>query len=65
MKKKSLAAKKRIHKSLLNHLKDNRVSKVFSGFNNYLDKLTKDYVDLTPYINKPEEFENYVLELTL
>tara|TARA_Y100000590_G_scaffold467740_1_gene647712 strand:- start:8687 stop:9835 length:1149 start_codon:yes stop_codon:yes gene_type:complete len=28
--------------------------------NNYLDKLTKDYVDLTPYINKPEEFENYI-----
>ena len=42
MKKKSLAAKKIIHKLLLNHLKDNRVSKVFSGFNNYLDKFVNN-----------------------
>ena len=38
MKKKSLAAKKRIHKLLLNHLKDNRVKKIFIGFRNHLDK---------------------------
>ena len=38
MKKKSLAAKKRIHKSLLIHLKDTRVNKVFIGLKNYLDK---------------------------
>jgi len=28
--------------------------------NNFFDKFTKDYVDLNPYINEPEEFENYV-----
>jgi len=38
MKKKSLTAKKRIHKSVLNHLKDIRVNKVFIGLKNYLDK---------------------------
>ena len=38
MKKKSLAAKKTIHKSLLNHLKYTRVRKVFNGYRNYLDK---------------------------
>ena len=38
MKKKSLTAKKRIHKSILNHLKDIRVNKVFIGLKNYLDK---------------------------
>ena len=38
MKKKSLAAKKAIHRSLLNHLKNSRVRKVFNGYRNYLDK---------------------------
>ena len=38
MKKKSLSAKKTIHRSLLNHLKYTRVSKVFNGYRNYLDK---------------------------
>ena len=38
MKKKSLAAKKTIHRSLLNHLKYTRVRKVFNGYRNYLDK---------------------------
>ncbi len=38
MKKKSLAAKKRIHKSLLIHLKDTRVNRAFIGLKNYLDK---------------------------
>jgi len=38
MKKKSLSAKKTIHKSLLNHLNNNKVKKVFNGFKNYLDK---------------------------
>ena len=28
--------------------------------NNYFDKFTKDYIDLIPYINEPEEFENYI-----
>ena len=42
MKKKSLAAKKTIHKLLLNHLKDNRVKKIFSGFKNHLDKLVNN-----------------------
>ena len=42
MKKKSLAAKKTIHKLLLNHLKDNRVKKVFSGFKNHLDKFVNN-----------------------
>ena len=38
MKKKSLSAKKKIHKSLLNRLKYNRVKRVFNGFNNHLNK---------------------------
>ena len=38
MKKKSLAAKKTIHRSFLNHLKNNRARKVFNGYRNYLDK---------------------------
>ena len=42
MKKKSLAARKIIHKLLLNHLKDNRVKKVFSGFKNHLDKFVNN-----------------------
>ena len=41
MKKKSLSAKKTIHKSLLNHLNNNKVKKVFNGFKNYLDKFIK------------------------
>ena len=42
MKKKSLAARKIIHKLLLNHLKDNRVKKVFSGFKDHLDKFVNN-----------------------
>ena len=41
MKKKSLSAKKTIHKSLLNHLNNSKVKKVFNGFKNYLDKFIK------------------------
>ena len=37
MKKKSLSAKKTIHKSLHNYLKYNRVKKVFNGFKNHLN----------------------------
>jgi tRNA(Ile)-lysidine synthase len=33
-----LAAKKTIHRSLLNHLKYSQVRKVFNGYRNYLDK---------------------------
>tara|TARA_B100000686_G_scaffold144890_1_gene152325 strand:+ start:130 stop:1176 length:1047 start_codon:yes stop_codon:yes gene_type:complete len=36
MKKKSLSAKKTIHKSLLNHLNNKRIKKIFKDFNNYL-----------------------------
>ena len=38
MKKKSLIAKKTIHKSLLNYLKDRRVKKIFYDFNKHLLK---------------------------
>ena len=38
MKKKSLAAKKTIHRSLLNHLKNSRVRKIFNGYRDYLDE---------------------------
>ncbi len=41
MKKKSLSAKKTTHKSLLNHLNNSKVKKVFNGFNNYLNKFIK------------------------
>ena len=37
MKKKSLSAKKTIHKSLLNHLNNKKINKVYKEFNNYLD----------------------------
>jgi len=39
MKKKSLVVKKTIHKSLLNHLKNNKVKKVFISYKNQLDAL--------------------------
>ena len=42
MKKKSLAARKIIHKLHLNHLKDNRVKKIFIGFRNHLDKFVNN-----------------------
>ncbi len=38
MKKKSLSAKRTIHKSLLNYLKNKKINKVFKDFRNYLDK---------------------------
>ena len=38
MKKKSLSAKKTIHKSLLNHLKNKKINKIYKVFKNYLDK---------------------------
>ena len=38
MKKKSLSAKRTIHKSLLNHLKNKKINKIFKAFKNYLDK---------------------------
>jgi len=38
MKKKSLSAKKIIHKSLLNHLKNKKINKIFKEFKNYLNK---------------------------
>ena len=41
MKKKSLSAKKIIHKSLLNHLNNKKVKKIFNGFKDYLDKFVK------------------------
>ena len=37
MKKKSLSAKKTIHKLLLNYLNNSKINKVFNGFKNYLD----------------------------
>ena len=37
MKKKSLVVKKTIHKSLLKHLKDKKVKKVYSEFCKYLN----------------------------
>jgi len=38
MKKKSLSAKKIIHKLLLNHLKNKKINKIFKKFKNYLEK---------------------------
>ena len=46
MKKKSLVAKKKIHNSLLNYLKDNKVKKVFEGYKNYLNKFIKNKVNI-------------------
>ena len=37
MKKKSLVAKKKIHKLIINYLKNKRVKKIFKGFENYLN----------------------------
>ena len=36
MKKKSLSAKKTIHKKLLNYLKDPVIRKIYNNFNNFL-----------------------------
>tara|TARA_X000000368_G_C23003708_1_gene700123 strand:- start:456 stop:1499 length:1044 start_codon:yes stop_codon:yes gene_type:complete len=41
MKKKSLAAKKIIHKSLLNYLKNSRIKNIFKGYTIHLDKFIK------------------------
>jgi len=41
MKKKSLSAKKKIHKSLLKHLKNKKINKVFEEFNYRLDFFLK------------------------
>ena len=41
MKKKSLVAKKKIHKSLINYLKNSRINKIFKGYNSYLNKFIK------------------------
>ena len=41
MKKKSLSAKKIIHKSLLGHLNNSKIKKVFISFRNHLDKFIK------------------------
>ena len=41
MKKKSLSAKKKIHKYLLKHLKNKRINKVFEEFNYRLDFFLK------------------------
>ncbi len=38
MKKKSLSAKKTIHKLLTKHLEDNKINKIFNYFKNYLKK---------------------------
>jgi len=46
MKKKSLVAKKKIHNSLLNYLKDKKVKKIFEGYKNYLNKFIKNKVNI-------------------
>ena len=46
MKKKSLSAKKTIHKSLLNNLKNKKINKVFKEFKNYLDKNAKKKINI-------------------
>ena len=45
MKKKSLSAKKKIHKSLLEHLKNKKINKVFKEFNYNLDFFLKRDTD--------------------
>ena len=37
MKKKSLSAKKKIHKNLLKNLNNQKINRVFREFTNYLD----------------------------
>ena len=46
MKKKSLSAKKTIHKSLLNHLKNKKINKIFKKFKNYLEKNGKKKIKI-------------------
>ena len=46
MKKKSLSAKRTIHKSLLNHLKNKKINKIFKAFKNYLDKNGKKKIKI-------------------
>ncbi len=41
MKKKSLAAKKIIHKSLISYLKNSRINNIFKGYSVYLNKFIK------------------------
>ena len=46
MKKKSLSAKKIIHKLLLNHLKNKKINKIFKEFKNYLEKNGKKKIKI-------------------
>ena len=46
MKKKSLSAKKIIHKLLLNHLKNKKINKIFKKFKNYLEKNGKKKIKI-------------------
>ncbi len=46
MKKKSLSAKKIIHKLLLNHLKNKKINKIFKKFKNYLEKNAKKEIKI-------------------
>ena len=56
MKKKSLAVKKIIHKSIFNHLKISRINNIFKGYSSYLNKFIYDFSEnvstknFSPYI---------------
>jgi len=48
MKKKSLSAKKKIHKTLLKHLKNKRINKVYKEFKDSLDYNLEPIIPFTP-----------------
>ena len=54
MKKKSLSAKKKIHKKLLNYLKNPLISKIFRDFENFLFNYnyTKSFAVAVSGVNK-------------
>ena len=45
MKKKSLVAKKKTHKLIINYLKNKRIKKIFKSFENYLDKFSSNRIN--------------------
>ena len=69
MKKKSLSAKKKIHKTLFKHLKNKRINKVFKEFHDfldtYLDELDEDGVSYFYFKSNPIFFNTPRLGLAI
>jgi len=59
MKKKSLSAKKTIHKLFLNHLKNKKINKIYKRFEEHLDK-NIDQMEIEKIALNVENVKNYI-----